>query len=67
MRQVHVQETWAGIAYGSEREVMSELMARIQILENRLRELEGLVKGSLEADVAEQQILPEPEPAAVSS
>ena len=59
MRQVHVQETWAGVAYGSEREIMTELISRIQILENRLRDLEKYVKDMTE-EVPEQQILQEP-------
>jgi len=69
MRQVHVQDAWAGVAYANDREIVGELVSRIQMLENRLRELESLVKGVLETEieVAEQQMLPEPEPAAVSS
>ena len=69
MRQVHVQDPWAGVVYANDREVVGELMSRIQMLETRLRDLEALVKGVLETEieVPEQQILPEPEPAAVSS
>lgn len=64
MRQVHVQDPWAGLAYGTEREVISELMSRIQVLENRLRDLEELVKGIIDTE-PEQQTFIEAEPAAV--
>jgi hypothetical protein len=69
MRQVHVQDPWAGVVYSNDREMVGELMSRIQMLETRVRELEGLVRGVLEAEieVAEQQVLPEPEPATVGS
>lgn len=66
MRQVHVQDNWTGVAYGNDREVVSDLVSRIQILENRLRDLEEYVKGITEAEEPEQQILSEPEPAAVA-
>jgi hypothetical protein len=69
MRQVHVQDPWAGVVYANEREMVGEIMSRIQMLETRLRELEGLVKGVLETEIEapEQQILVEPEAATVGS
>lgn len=60
MKQVHVQDPWAGLAYSSDREVITDLIARIQVLENRLRDLEMMIKAR-EKQAAEQQTLPEVE------
>ncbi|MGH2768024.1 MAG: hypothetical protein ACRDIF_03595 [Actinomycetota bacterium] len=43
MRQLHLYEPWSALGYDSQQEVLHDLVARIQILENRLRELEDIV------------------------
>lgn len=59
MRQVHVNEPWAGLAYSSDREMLTDLLARIQVLEHRLRELEETIKRrEIEAQMSEQEALP---------
>jgi hypothetical protein len=40
MRQLHIREPWAGLAYASEQEMITDLIARVQMLENRIRDLE---------------------------
>lgn len=50
MKQLHIREPWAGLAYGSEEQVVADLVARIQVLERRLRELEELVKENSERE-----------------
>ena len=57
MRQVQIQDPWAGLAYSSDRELISDLIARIQVLENRMRELETAVKTL----AASEEAVPEPE------
>lgn len=58
MRQLHVKEPWAGLAYSTEREIISDLLSRIQVLEHRLRELEEMVKHLEVVQVSEQESLP---------
>lgn len=59
MRQLHVKEPWAGLAYSSDREMLTELLSRIQILEHRIHELEEIMKElRVEAPLAEQEALP---------
>lgn len=41
MKQLHVREPWAGLAYKSGDQLMEDLLRRIQMLEARVRELEG--------------------------
>lgn len=43
MRQLHIREPWASLAAGSERELLVELLGRIQVLENRMRTLEEML------------------------
>lgn len=58
MRQLHVQDPWAGLAYRSEQEILNDLLSRIQVLENRLRHLEETVR---ELTQPVQERLPEVE------
>lgn len=59
MRQLHVKEPWAGLAYSSDQEILTDLLARIQILEHRMRELEETIKRhEIEAQMSEQEALP---------
>lgn len=50
MRQLHIREPWATLAAGSEQQLLVELMDRIQVLENRMRTLEGRVEERLEPE-----------------
>jgi hypothetical protein len=43
MRQLYVQEPWANLGYESQAQILNDLMIRIQVLENRLRQLEETV------------------------
>lgn len=59
MRQLHVKEPWAGLAHSSDREMLTELLSRIQILEHRIRELEEIMKElRVEAPLSHQEALP---------
>lgn len=60
MRQLHIREPWASLAVGTEQQLLNELLGRIQVLENRVRNLEDL----LTAERAERL---EPEPVGVGS
>lgn len=60
MRQLHVKEPWAGLAHSSDREMFTDLISRIQILEHRIRELEETIKGLTAVDLPEQEALPIP-------
>jgi hypothetical protein len=40
MRQLYIQEPWANLGYESQAQILNDLMIRIQVLENRLRQLE---------------------------
>lgn len=40
MRQLHIREPWADLAIRSSDKVLDDLLNRIQILEDRVRELE---------------------------
>ncbi len=50
MRQVSVREPWVGHAYTSDQQLLDDLMARVQILETRLRNLEEQVKRERKAE-----------------
>lgn len=43
MKQLQIREPWAGLAYGSDQQIVADLLARIQVLERRLKELEEVV------------------------
>jgi chaperonin cofactor prefoldin len=62
MRELHVQDPWAALAYGTDREIMNELRARLEALESRVRLLEESMR-----ERAEQQEFPETEPVSVGS
>lgn len=40
MRQLHVREPWADLVYTNDKQVFEDLLARIQILEAKVRDLE---------------------------
>lgn len=40
MRQLHIREPWADLAYTSDRQMIEDLVSRIQILEAKIRDLE---------------------------
>lgn len=50
MRQLHIREPWADLAAGSEQQLLVELLDRIQVLENRMRMLEGQLEERLEPE-----------------
>lgn len=50
MKQLHVREPWAELAYKSNDQVLQDMLARIQILEARVRELEVRAEDDLSAD-----------------
>lgn len=59
MRQLHVKEPWAGLAYSSDREMFTDLVSRMQVLEHRIRELEEMVRAfTIEAELPQQEPLP---------
>lgn len=59
MRQLHVKEPWAELAYTSDRELLTDLVTRIQVLEHRVRELEEAVKRhEIASEMPEQEALP---------
>lgn len=43
MRQLSIREPWADLAYHSDRQLLEDLVARIQVLEARVRELETAI------------------------
>lgn len=43
MRQLYVQEPWANLGYESQQQLVNDLMIRMQVLENRIRQLEESV------------------------
>jgi hypothetical protein len=43
MRQLYVQEPWANLGYESQQQIVNDLMIRMQVLENRIRQLEESV------------------------
>lgn len=43
MRQLYIQEPWANLGYESQAQILNDLMIRIQVLENRIRQLEETV------------------------
>lgn len=50
MRQLYIQEPWANLGYESQTQLLNDLMIRIQILENRIRQLEETVSDRLDAE-----------------
>lgn len=40
MRQLHIREPWADLAYTSDQQMIEDLVSRIQILESKIQELE---------------------------
>jgi hypothetical protein len=40
MRQLHIREPWADLAYNSDNQLLEDLASRVQMLESRVRELE---------------------------
>jgi hypothetical protein len=49
MRQLRIQEPWANLGYESQTQILNDLMIRIQMLENRIRQLEETVTDRLDA------------------
>jgi len=43
MRQLYIQEPWANLGYESQAQILNDLTIRIQVLENRIRQLEETV------------------------
>jgi hypothetical protein len=43
MRQLYIQEPWANLGYESQQQIVNDLMIRMQVLENRIRQLEESV------------------------
>ncbi len=40
MRQLHIREPWADLAYNSDNQLLEDLATRVQTLEAKVRELE---------------------------
>lgn len=55
MRQLHIREPWADLAYNSENQLLEDLATRVQTLEARVRELELKVAETL---TEEREALP---------
>ena len=51
MRQLYIQEPWANLGYESQAQILNDLMIRIQVLENRIRQLEEAVTDRLDEPV----------------
>ncbi len=51
MRQLHIREPWADLAYRTGEGVIDDLVTRIQMLEARVKELED--NGSVESKIEE--------------
>lgn len=58
MRQLHVREPWADLVYTNDKQVIEDLMARIQILEARVRELEVRTAEKATEAVADREAVP---------
>jgi outer membrane murein-binding lipoprotein Lpp len=50
MRQLHIREPWADLAYNSENQLLEDLSTRVQTLEAKVRELELKVAETLEEE-----------------
>lgn len=50
MRQLHIKEPWADLAYNNDKQILQDLVSRIQILEARIRELELRISQSEEIE-----------------
>ena len=51
MRKLYIQEPWANLGYESQAQILNDLMIRIQVLENRIRQLEETVSDRLDEPV----------------
>src|SRR5438876_1114797 len=47
MRQLYIQEPWANLGYESQAQILNDLTIRIQVLENRIRQLAETVSARL--------------------
>ncbi len=43
MKQLHIREPWADLAHRSDKIIIQDLVARLEILEARIRDLEARV------------------------
>lgn len=50
MRQLYIQEPWANLGYESQQQIVNDLMIRMQVLENRIRQLEESVSSTVRLD-----------------
>jgi hypothetical protein len=50
MKQLHIREPWADLAYNSETQLLEDLATRVQTLEARVRELEVKLAEALEEE-----------------
>jgi hypothetical protein len=41
MRQLHIREPWADLAYHSDNQLLEELVSRVRMLECRVKDLES--------------------------
>ena len=56
MRQLHIRDGWADLAYNSGNQLLADLASRVQMLEKRVRDLEIKLaeqQGDLEFDLAD--------------
>lgn len=59
MKQLHIREPWADLAYRSGDDRLDDLLNRIQVLEARVRELESREsKDAAEAQMAASEAIP---------
>lgn len=59
MKQLHIREPWADLAYRSGDDRLDDLLNRIQVLEARVRELESREsKDAAEAQMAAPEAIP---------
>jgi outer membrane murein-binding lipoprotein Lpp len=50
MKQLHIREPWADLAYNSENQLLEDLATRVQTLEAKVRELEVKLAEALEEE-----------------
>ena len=50
MRQLHIREPWADLAYSSDNQLLEDLANRVQALEGKVRELELKLAEALDED-----------------
>ena len=48
MKQLHIREPWADLAYNSNNQLLEDLASRVQTLEAKVRELEIKLAEALE-------------------